>query len=47
MKPRTRHRSDYQSDIYDAKVEIAIAKWKSGTVPRDDSRFKEVSHEKC
>lgn len=47
MKAQTKHRSDYQTDIYEAKVKIAIARWKTGIVPRENTQSEQVSREKC
>lgn len=38
----TKEKEDYMTDIYKAKVEIAIARWESGGYPRKERQPKPI-----
>ena len=39
--PQSRETSDYQSDIYEARVKIAETRWESGYIPKRHRKIKE------
>jgi hypothetical protein len=43
---QSKEASDYQSDIYEAKVKIAEIRWESGYTPREHPGAKETSTDK-
>jgi hypothetical protein len=47
MKQQIEETNDYQTDIYEAKVKIAIVKWKSGTRHKHSTHDVEIPRKKC
>jgi hypothetical protein len=47
LKPPKKARNEYRSAIYDAKVKIALARWRSGSVQTENRIETEIRKGQC